>query len=76
MKALEELPWKGRPKKVKALYSKTLSCSLLFFLSTLGNESPEGIRLDYQAKAKYSTSPIVNQYREGKVKSSEVIAMK
>ena len=42
----------------------------------MGNENPVGSRQDYTAKAKYSTSPIVNQYREGKVKSREVIPVK
>ena len=41
---LEESLWKEKPKKVKALYSKTPSCSLLFLLSTSGKESPEGNR--------------------------------
>jgi len=57
-------------------YSKTLLRSLIFFLSTSGNENPEGNRQNYIAKAKYSISPIVNQYREGKVKSREVIPVK
>ena len=59
-----------------ALYFKIFSRSLLFFLSTTGNESPVGSKQDYSAKAKYSISPIVNKYREGKVKSSPVRAVK
>jgi len=35
-----------------------------------------GSRQNYTAKAKYSISPIVNQYREGKVKSREEIPVK
>ncbi len=50
---LEEVPWKGTPKRVIAPYSKITSCSLLFLLSTSGNESPEGNRPNYRAKAKY-----------------------
>ena len=46
------------------------------FLSTSGNDNPEGIRQNYSAKAKYSISPIVNQYREGKVKSRPVRPVK
>jgi len=42
----------------------------------MGNENPVGSRRNYIAKAKYSTSPIVNQYREGKVKSSPLRAVK
>ena len=49
---------------------------LYLYLSTSGKENPEGSRQDYTAKAKYLISPIVYQYREGKVKSSEVIAVK
>ena len=48
----------------------------MFFLSTSGNENPEGNRQYYTAKAKYSISPIVNQYREGKVKSRGVTPVK
>ena len=49
---------------------------LYLYLSTSGKDNPEGSRQDYTAKAKYLISPIVNQYREGKVKSSELIAVK
>ena len=42
----------------------------------MGKENPvESIR-DYRGKAKYSVPPIVNQYREGKVKSREMIPVK
>ena len=46
------------------------------FLSTMGNDNPVGSWPDYTAKAKYSISPIVNQYREGKVKSRGVTPVK
>ena len=36
---LGESPWKGGPKKVIVLYPKIISCSLLFFLSTIRNEN-------------------------------------
>ncbi|OHA77818.1 MAG: hypothetical protein A2564_01300 [Candidatus Wildermuthbacteria bacterium RIFOXYD1_FULL_50_12] len=39
---LKEASWNGAPKRVKAPYLKIPLCSLLFYLSTLGNESPEG----------------------------------
>ncbi len=42
----------------------------------MGNDNPVGSRPDYTAKAKYSISPIVNQYREGKVKSRGVTPVK
>ncbi len=35
-----------------------------------------GSQVDYGPKAKYFPRPIVNKYREGKVKSSPVRAMK
>jgi len=49
---------------------------LFLILSTSRPENLEGSREYYSPKAKYSTSPIVNQYREGKVKSSPVRAVK
>ena len=43
---LEESLWKEKPKRVIAPYSKTPSCSLLFILSTLGKDNPEGSKSD------------------------------
>ena len=40
---LEKGSWKGTPKRVKAPYSKTPLCSLLFYLSTSRKESLVGI---------------------------------
>ena len=40
------------------------------FLSTTGHEEPCGKLGGPPSKAKYSERPIVNQYREGKVKST------
>ena len=40
------------------------------FLSTTGHEEPCGKLGRPLSKAKYSWRPIVNQYREGKVKST------
>ncbi len=45
-------------------------------LSTTGNDSPVGSRLHCQPKLNTTYLPIVNQYREGKVKSSPMRAMK
>jgi hypothetical protein len=45
-------------------------------LSTAWERSPCGKQAKLLAKAKYLISPIVNQYREGKVKSREVIPVK
>ncbi len=67
---LEEVPWKGTPERVIVPYLKITSCSLLSILSTLGHGNPEGIRQDYLSRLNTNRSPIVNQYREGKVKSS------
>jgi len=50
--------------------------SWLLFLSTVRPRRPCGKQAGLPAKAKYSTSPIVHQYREGKVKSREVIPVK
>ena len=46
------------------------------FLEYHRKRKPGGKQARLLAKAKYSTSPIVNQYREGKVKSSQVMAVK
>ena len=49
---------------------------LVILLEYLGDRKPRGKQPGLPGKAKYLTSPIVNQYREGKVKSSELIAVK
>ncbi len=46
------------------------------FLSTAPYGDWAGSREDWSPKAKYSQRPIVNKYREGKVKSSPVRAVK
>ena len=73
---LKEIPWKGIPKKVTVLYLKIPLRSLIFFLSTIRPRESGGKQAGLPAKAKYLISPIVNQYREGKVKSREVIPVK
>ena len=45
-------------------------------LSTSRNENLEGSRPDYRPRLNTLISPIVHQYREGKVKSREVIPVK
>ena len=42
----------------------------VMYLSTAGHEKPCGKLGGPSSKAKYSRQPIVNQYREGKVKST------
>jgi hypothetical protein len=45
-------------------------------LSTTGHEKPGGKQGRPRSKAKYSCRPIVNQYREGKVKRTPVRGVK
>ena len=49
---------------------------LAVLLEYLGKRKPRGNHPGLPGKAKYFISPIVNQYREGKVKSSPVRAVK
>ena len=49
---------------------------LAVLLEYLEKRKPRGKHPGLPGKAKYSTSPIVHQYREGKVKSSPVRAVK
>ena len=67
--SLAEVAWKGQPQRVTAPYAKAIrlpdvSLSTTWKVSSCGN--PGGP----PSKAKYSWRPIVNQYREGKVKST------
>ena len=67
--SLAEAAWKGLPERVTAPYAKAIrlpdvSLSTTWKVSSCGN--PGGP----PSKAKYSWRPIVNQYREGKVKST------
>ena len=41
-KSIKRIRWKAEPKRGTAPYLKILVRSLLFYLSTSGNESPEG----------------------------------
>ena len=54
------------------LYSKIVLRSLLSCLSTIGKGNPVGNRQDYLSRLNITISPIVDQYREEKVKSSPV----
>ena len=49
---------------------------LAILLEYLGERKPRGNLPGLPGKAKYLILPIVNQYREGKVKSSPVRAVK
>jgi len=85
MELLAEFVWKNKAKEGDSPVSENNFILFIVIpriarygasLSTAGNEGPVGIRQDYTAKAKYSISPIVNKYREGKVKSSPLRAVK
>ena len=49
-KVLKEALWKEAPQKVIALYLKKFLRSLLFFLSTVGNDNLAGIRPNYRPR--------------------------
>ena len=49
---------------------------LAIFLEYLGKRKPRGKHPGLPGKAKYLTSSIVNQYREGKVKSNPLRVVK
>jgi hypothetical protein len=49
---------------------------LLLTLSTTGHANPVGSREAHPPKAKHSWRPIVNKYREGKVKRTPVRGVK
>ena len=61
--------WNSRPQDVKVAYAKLTSTSSLY-LSTMGYAKARGNLGRPRSKAKYKTKPIVNEYREGKVKST------
>ena len=64
---LAERYWKSRPQRVKAPYAKMLSL-LICLPSTTEHEEFCGNPGGPPPKAKDVLSPIVNKYREGKVK--------
>jgi hypothetical protein len=67
--SLAEVAWKGQPQRVTAPYAKAirLPCRVPeYHVEGLSCGNPGGP----PSKAKYSWRPIVNQYREGKVKST------
>ena len=49
---------------------------MLLYLSTAGHEESRGKQGRPRSKAKYPKRPIVNEYREGKVKSTPVRGVK
>ena len=67
--------WEGRPKKVIALYAKFITHPRSF-PSTTRLETPCGNPGAPSSKAKYVRSPIVNKYREGKVKRTPLRGVK
>ena len=70
-----ERGWKALPKKVIVLYVKNIH-TLLFILEYFDTRIGRGNLGELTPKAKYFFRSIVNKYREGKVKSSPVRAMK
>ena len=67
--------WKDAPKRVKASYTKsgsTLGVSQV--LRDTGN--PVGIWADHGLRLKTTSKPIVNKYREGKLKRTPVRGVK
>ena len=67
--------WKGRPEKVTALYAKVER--------TLGStrvpqdtRNPAGIWEDHLPRLSTTRRPIVNKYREGKVKRTPARGVK
>ncbi len=71
-----EVAWNGAPKRVTAPYTKRVLILLVSTLKYLGKRMSRGNPARLLAKTKYLISPIVNQYREGKVKSSPMRAVK
>ena len=67
--ASDERFWKGRPERVRVPSSKTLG-RVALILSTTGHEESGGKPGRPLPKAKYLPRPIVDKYREGKVKST------
>ena len=62
--------WKGRPKRVKVPYSKLNADSETIPQVLRDTRNPVGIREDHLLRLNTTWRPIVNQYREGKVKST------
>jgi hypothetical protein len=67
---LAEYAWNGKPKRVIVPYSEKLCILLNCLLSTTRHEKSDGKSGRLRSKPKYWYWPIVNKYREGKVKST------
>jgi hypothetical protein len=68
--------WNGPPEGVRAPYGRAW-CSLVpHYVSTARHVTSGGKRGGPPPKAKYRQRPIVNQYREGTVKSTPVRGVK
>ena len=68
-RALAEARWKAPPQGVTVPYAKAAGHAGRI-PSTAGHEESRGNQGGPSPKAKYSCRPIVNKYREGKVKST------
>ena len=62
--------WEGRPEGVRAPYATSDRRLVCVSLSTTEHVEFRGKQGRPLSKAKYSWRPIVNKYREGKVKST------
>jgi hypothetical protein len=71
-----ERHWNGRPERVRAPYTRPHTHEWLRIVSTAGHEKSGGKQGGPPPKAKYRHRPIVNQYREGTVKSTPVRGVK
>ena len=67
---LVELAWKGRPKRVTVPYMKASRLTRIGTQVPQGTGNPVGIREDHLPRLNTTRQPIVDKYREGKVKST------
>ena len=68
--------WNGRPQRVTAPYTKGETSPYSGPQVPRDTWNPVGIREDHLPRLNTSQRPIVNQYREGKVKSTPVRGVK
>ncbi len=73
---LAEWPWNSQPKRVIAPYAKGAVPPYSNTQVPRDTRNPVGIREDHLPRLNTSRRPIVNQYREGKVKSTPVRGVK
>jgi hypothetical protein len=60
--------WNVLPKTVKARYAKSKDLSGMVSQVLRGTWNPVGIRPDHRVRLNTRTGPIVDKYREGKLK--------